>query len=106
MAYLLLAGAIISEIVGSSMLKMSAGFTKLIPGAMAIISYGASFYFLALALKELPMGLTYALWAGIGTVMTVMIGIVFWKEQFSVQTMVGVAAIVIGVVVLNMPQGA
>ncbi|SDM88544.1 DMT family transporter [Sediminibacillus halophilus] len=106
MAYLLLAGAIISEIVGSSMLKMSAGFTKLIPGVMAIMSYGASFYFLALALKELPMGLTYALWAGIGTVMTVMIGIVFWKEQFSIQTFVGVAAIVIGVVVLNMPQGA
>ncbi|WP_053217458.1 DMT family transporter [Virgibacillus senegalensis] len=106
MAYLLLAGAIISEIIGSSMLKMSAGFTKVIPAVTAIASYGASFYFLALALKSLPMGLTYAMWAGIGTVMTVMIGIIFWKEQFSVQTLVGVTAIVIGVVVLNIPHGA
>ncbi|SDK29965.1 DMT family transporter [Sediminibacillus albus] len=106
MAYLLLAAAIVCEIVGSSMLKMSAGFSNLIPGLGAIAGYGLSFYFLALALKDLPMGLTYALWAGIGTVLTVAIGVIFWKEHFSLQMLVGVSAIVIGVVVLNMPTGA
>ncbi|UFT99755.1 multidrug efflux SMR transporter [Radiobacillus kanasensis] len=104
MAYLYLFVAIITEIVGSSMLKMSEGFSKLLPSIGAIIGYSISFYLLSLTLKELPIGMTYAIWAGLGTALTAIIGILFWKEGFSLQTVVGIVAIILGVTVLNMPK--
>ncbi|WP_407272672.1 DMT family transporter [Radiobacillus sp. PE A8.2] len=104
MAYLMLAIAIVTEIIGGSMLKMSEGFTRLIPTIAALAGYAVSFYFLSLALKDLPIGLTYAIWAGVGTAVTVLIGVFFWKEAFSVQTLIGLLAIIIGVTVINMPK--
>lgn len=104
MAYLLLALAIITEIIGGSMLKLSDGFTRIYPALGAIVGYGLSFYFLSLTLKTLPISVTYAIWAGIGTALTAVIGVVIWKEAFSTQTIIGIAAIVIGVALLNMPK--
>ncbi|MDC3413159.1 multidrug efflux SMR transporter [Aquibacillus sp. 3ASR75-11] len=104
MAYLLLGLAIVSEIIGSSMLKLSEGFTRLLPSVGSIVGYGASFYFLSLTLRVLPIGLSYAIWAGTGTALTAIIGFIFWKESFSFQTLIGLTAIIIGVAILNMPN--
>ncbi|QDP39096.1 DMT family transporter [Radiobacillus deserti] len=104
MAYLYLLIAIVTEIIGNSMLKMSDGFSKLLPSIGAFTGYGVSFFLLSLTLKELPMGITYAIWAGVGTALTFIIGVLYWKEGFSLQTLVGITAIILGVAVLNMPK--
>ena len=104
MAYIFLAVAIITEIFGASMLKLSEGFTRALPAFGTVIGYGISFYFLSLTLKLLPISITYATWAGVGTALTAVIGVLFWKETFSLQTVLGVSALVIGVALLNMPK--
>ncbi|MRG85239.1 DMT family transporter [Salinibacillus xinjiangensis] len=104
MAYVILAIAIASEVLGSSMLKLSGGFSKLLPSVLALVSYGASFYFLSQALKLLPLSVAYAIWAGVGTALTALIGVLIWKDSFSIQTLLGLTAIICGVAVLNMPK--
>lgn len=104
MAYIFLAVAIVCEVFGSAMLKMSVGFTKLVPTIGVVIGYGAAFYFLSNALKFLPISITYAIWAGVGTALTAIIGLVFWKESFTLQSFLGLMTIIIGVVILNMPS--
>ncbi|MEH7386902.1 multidrug efflux SMR transporter, partial [Bacillus sp. JJ1521] len=69
-AYILLILAIISEVFGSSMLKATDGFKKFLPSVGVIIGYGLAFYALSLTLKTLPLGLAYAIWAGVGTALT------------------------------------
>lgn len=80
-AYLLLALAIVSEVFGSSLLKAADGFKKLLPSLGVIIGYGVAFYALSLSLKTLPLGVAYAIWAGLGTVLTAMVGIIIYKEN-------------------------
>ncbi len=97
--YLLL--AIATEIVGTTALKLSDGFTKLIPALFVVVGYGAAFYFLSLALKDMPLGIAYAIWSAIGTVGTVIIGVIVWGQPLSKQSIFAIALIVIGVVLLN-----
>jgi small multidrug resistance pump len=102
MAYLFLAVSIIGELIGTSMLKASEGFTKLYPTLFTIVAFIISFFFISLALKTLPLNMTYAIWSGVGAVATALISVLIWKEKINTGGIIGIALIVIGVVVLNL----
>ncbi|MDF2036920.1 multidrug efflux SMR transporter [Cytobacillus oceanisediminis] len=104
-AYLLLALAIVSEVFGSSLLKAADGFKKLLPSLGVIIGYGVAFYALSLSLKTLPLGVAYAIWAGLGTVLTALVGIAIYKENVNGKKILGLALIVGGVILLNSGGG-
>ena len=70
--------AVLSEVIATTALKLSEGFTKLPPSIVVVVGYGFSFYLLSLSLKVLPIGVAYALWSGIGIILTVIAGIVLW----------------------------
>ncbi|CDN41604.1 hypothetical protein BN871_AI_01150 [Paenibacillus sp. P22] len=104
--YLFLAAAIVSEIFGTSMLKASSGFSRLWPSLGTVAGFGIAFYCLSLALQHIPLGIAYAIWSGVGTVITAAIGIIVFKETASMTTAIGIALIVAGVVVLNLKGAA
>ncbi len=97
--YLLL--AILTEVIATSALKASTGFTKLIPSFIVIIGYCCSFYFMSLTLKTIPLGVTYAIWSGLGIVIIATIGVVFYKESIDLQAILGMGLIIAGVVVIK-----
>lgn len=101
MKYLFLALAIISEVVGSSFLNASKQFTKPIPTAVTILAYGLCFYFLSIALKSIPLGAAYAIWGGLGIVLTAIISVVVFKHTLDLPAIIGITLIVAGVIVLN-----
>ncbi|MBT2290407.1 multidrug efflux SMR transporter [Paenibacillus albidus] len=101
-AYIFLAIAIVTELFGTSLLKASDGFTKLYPSIGTLLCFGLAFYSLSLSLQQIPLGIAYAIWSGVGTALTVLIGIVIWKETANVTTTVGVLLIIAGVVVVNL----
>lgn len=100
-AYLLLLFAIISEVVGSSLLKATDGFRKPLPTLGVVAGYGIAFYALSLTLLTLPLGLTYAVWSGLGTALTAMVGVIVYKEGFDSRKFAGIAMIIAGVILLN-----
>lgn len=97
-----LAIAIIGEIVGTSFLKSSLGFTRLAPALICIASYAIAFYFLSLSLKTLPVGIAYAIWAGVGIVLIAAIGYFFHGQKLDLPAGVGIAMILAGVLVINL----
>ncbi len=98
--YLFIAGMFeISWAVG---LKFTHGFTHIIPSILTVIGMIASFYFLALALKHLPLGTAYAIWTGIGTIGTVVFGIILFKEPVTVMRLVCIALIISGITGLKL----
>lgn len=101
MKYLLLAMAIILEVVGSSFLKASEGFTKWLPSTIVVVAYIVSFYFLSLVLKTIPLGIAYAIWSGVGIVLTATIGLIVFKQKLDLPAIIGILFIVIGVVIMN-----
>ncbi|MFP3917471.1 multidrug efflux SMR transporter [Lysinibacillus telephonicus] len=101
-AYLLLILAIVSEVFGSSMLKITNGFKNLFPSLGVIVGYGIAFYALSLSLKTLPLGVAYAIWAGVGTALTAIVGIIIYKEEFNNKKLFGLVLIIFGVILLNM----
>lgn len=102
MAYLLLAFSIVSEVFGSTMLKVSNGFKRILPVICVIVGYGISFYLLSLTLMELPLSFTYAIWSGVGTILTTMAGIFLFKEKISKKGFIGIGFIIVGVILLNL----
>jgi small multidrug resistance pump len=102
MAYLFLSLAIIFELIGTSMLKASEGFSKILPSLGVILGFGFAFFFLSLSLKVIPLNMAYAIWSGVGTVATVMISVLIWKEKVSFGSLIGIILIVVGVVVLHL----
>jgi len=102
-AYLLLAVAIVSEVIGTISLKMSDGFTKLVPTIFVIVGYLGAFIALGLGLsKGLSMGVAYGIWAGCGTALVAIMGIFLFKETINVWGFIGLALIIVGVVMLEM----
>ncbi len=102
MAWVFLAIAIVAEVVGTLLLKASDGFSKLWPSIGVVIGYGTAFTLLALALKKIDVGLTYAVWSGVGIVGAAVGGWVFFGQSLSKMTLLGMAIIIIGVVVMNL----
>ncbi|SEA60493.1 multidrug efflux SMR transporter [Paenibacillus sp. 276b] len=99
--YIYLCIAIIGEVFGASMLKASEGFTILMPVIGLIVGMGSAFVFLSLCLKKLPLSLVYAIWSGVGTAATALLGVFIWNEPFGILTGVGILFIIGGVVLLN-----
>ena len=99
--YALLTIAIASEVIGTSFLKASDGFTRFWPSAITVVSYGFAFYFLSLTLKTLPVGIAYAIWSGVGIIFIALIGLVWFRQTLDLPAVVGLALIIAGVVVVN-----
>lgn len=99
--YVFLAISIFSEVLATTMLKLSEGFTVIAPSIGVVIGYGISFYCLSLCLKTVPLSLAYAVWSGVGTVLTVIVGIVLWGDVFNLYSAIGISLIIGGVVLLN-----
>jgi small multidrug resistance pump len=99
MHWLYLAIAIVAEILGTSFLKASAGFTKPLPSVMVLVGYGVAFFFLSLTLERIPVGVGYAIWSGVTLIAA--IGWLWFGEKLDPAAILGIALIVVGVVVLN-----
>jgi small multidrug resistance pump len=104
-ALLFLFLAIASEVAGTAGLKASEGFVRPGPSVLALLGYALAFYFLSQSLKYLPLGVAYAIWSGLGTVGSVLLGLLIWKEVLGPLHLFGIALIVVGVVVLNIAPG-
>jgi multidrug transporter EmrE-like cation transporter len=102
--YLLLLSAIVCEVVATCALKASAGFTRWLPALLVILGYAGSFYLLSLSIQKIPIGIVYAVWSGLGTIITVIIGFLLWKETLNVQQIVGIVMILTGTIMLNLLQ--
>lgn len=100
--YLFLLLAILSEITGTTFLKMSEGFTKLLPTLITVVSMIAAFYFLSLAIKTIPIGTAYAIWSGVGIVFITFIGAVMFKQMPDTPAVIGILLIIAGVVIINL----
>jgi len=101
MGYWYLTIAIVAEVLATSALKESQGFSKLVPSLLVIAGYGASFYFLSLVLQTIPVGVAYALWAGLGIVLITIVGAVMFGQKMDLPAILGIALIISGVVVLR-----
>jgi len=100
MTYLYLALAIISEVIGTSALKASEEFTRLYPSPVVVVGYLVSFYFMTLVLRTIPLGITYAVWSGLGIVLIAITGFVFYQESPDLAAIIGMGLIILGVVVI------
>jgi len=102
MKWIYLAIAIVSEVIASSMLKPSEGFSKLLPSMVVVIGYGLAFFFLSLTLKSIPIGVSYAIWAGVGIVLITCIGWLIFGQSLDLPAAIGIGLIVLGVLILNL----
>ncbi|MDX1573379.1 MAG: SMR family transporter [Methylophaga sp.] len=99
--WLLLSIAIVAEVLGTSFLKASEGFSKLWPSVAVIVGYLVAFYFLTLSLKFIPVGIAYAIWAGVGVVLIALIGWLVLGQQLDIAAIIGISLIISGVIILN-----
>ena len=102
MKYLYLTLAILLEVTGSSFLKASEGFTKWIPTVSMIVAFIGCFYFLSLALKSIPMGMAYAIWAGVGIVLLALISVFVFKQNLDLPAIIGIGFIIVGVLIIHL----
>ncbi len=100
--YIYLGIAIVCEVIATSALKASDGFSRLLPSVVTAIGYAAAFYFLSLTLKTIPVGIAYALWSGVGVVLIAIIGVVAFQQRLDLPAYVGLGLIIAGVLVLNL----
>jgi multidrug resistance protein EbrB len=99
--YLALAIAIISEIFGTTMLKISDGFSSVLPSIGVVAGMGLAFYCLSISLRSIPLSLAYAIWSGAGTALTALIGILIWNDPFNLITGISIVIIIAGLVLMN-----
>ncbi|MEU0803932.1 multidrug efflux SMR transporter [Streptomyces sp. NPDC005970] len=102
MGYLTLAGAIAAEILATTSMKYSEGFSKLWPSLVTVVGYVVAFALLAQTLKTISVGTAYAIWAGAGTAVIAAIGMVFLGEAATAAKVAGVLLVIAGVIVLNL----
>jgi len=102
MSWIVLMAAIVCEVIGTTCMKLSEGFTKVGPIIGMCLFYAASFVALGLTLKNIEVGIAYAVWSGVGTALIVLIGIVFFHEGVSAMKIGGIALVIMGAVILNL----
>lgn len=102
MHWFYLAVAITAEVIATSALKASEGFTRALPSVVVAIGYAVAFYFLSLTLKTLPVGVAYAVWSGLGVVLVSLVGFIFLGQSLDLAGGIGIGLIVAGVAVLNL----
>ena len=101
MAFVYLAIAIVAEVIATSALKASEEFTKVIPSMIVVAGYGTAFYFLTLVLRSIPLGITYAIWSGVGIALITLVGAVVFRQMLDTPALIGIGFIVAGVVIIN-----
>ena len=101
MGYWYLVVAILSEVVATSALNASQGFTRLWPSMVTVVVYCLAFYFLSLTLRTVPMGIAYAVWAGAGIVLIAISGAIFFKQLPDLPAVLGMLFIIVGVVLVS-----
>lgn len=101
-AWLSLGLAILAEVIATSALKASSGFSQLLPSVIVVIGYGVAFYCLSLTLRQIPLGVAYAVWSGAGTALIALIGVVVYRQKLDPAAVLGICLIVAGVLVLNL----
>src|SRR5262245_25614714 len=94
--------AVLSEVIATTSLKFSEGFTKFLPSVIVVTGYGLSFYLLSISWKVIPIGIAYALWSGIGIILTVIAGILIWREALDWARIIGVGLILLGILIINL----
>ncbi|WP_137700513.1 DMT family transporter [Marimonas lutisalis] len=101
-AYVYLFIAILTETIGTTALQASHQFTRLAPSLLVVVAYGASFWFMAMALKTMPVGLVYAIWSGLGIVFIAMIGYLVFQQRLDLPAVLGIGLIMAGIVVIQL----
>lgn len=102
MQWFYLAIAILSEVIATSALKASDGFTRWLPSIIVIVGYASAFYFLSLTLRTIPLGVAYAIWSGVGVALITLIGRIVYQQSIGLGEIIGIGLIVSGVIVLNL----
>lgn len=102
MVYVILLLAIICEVFGDSMMKLSDGFSKKLPLLGVVAGYGISFYLLAYVLQHIGLGIAYSLWTGIGIMLTMIVGVFCFREKVNQKKLLGLGLIVLGVVLIRL----
>ena len=106
LTYATLLVAIVLEVIGTTFLQRSEQFTRLVPTLMTGLCYAASFYFLSLALRTMPLGIAYAIWSGLGIVLVSVIGLLVFGQKLDLAAVTGLSLIVAGVVIVNLFSGS
>ena len=101
MQWLYLGAAIVAEVIATSVLKASEGFTRLIPSLVVLIGYGTAFYFLSLTLRTMPLGIAYAVWSAVSIALVSAVGWLLYKQSLDTPAIIGIGFIVTGVVIIN-----
>ena len=101
MAYIYLGIAIVAEVIATSALKASEEFTKFVPSLTVVVGYTVAFYFLTLVLRTIPVGIAYAIWAGLGIVLIAIVGAIAFKQVPDLPAVIGMSLIVAGVVIVH-----
>ncbi|KIN79571.1 DMT family transporter [Sulfitobacter mediterraneus] len=104
--YIWLFIAIVTETLGTTALQASQQFTRFWPSVAVVLFYGASFYFMALALKVMPVGIVYAIWSGLGIVLIAGIGFVLFGQKLDLPAVLGLGLIISGIVVIHLFSGS
>jgi len=100
--YLALSLAIFAEVFATALLKTTSGFSRFIPSGLVVLGYGASFWLFAKAMRTIPVGVAYAIGAGVGTAMLALVAVVIFKQKMDFAAISGITLIVAGVIVLNL----
>ena len=101
-AYALLGIAIVAEVIATSAMRASEGFSRLVPSVVVVLGYGVAFHCLSLTLKSVPVGIVYAVWSGAGIVLITLVAVVLYRQVPDVPAIIGLGLIIAGVAVLNM----
>ena len=102
MNWLYLTIAIVSEVIATSALKATEGFTRWVPSLLVVVGYASAFYFLSLTLRSIPIGVAYAVWSGAGVVLVSLVGWLLYQQSLDAAALIGIGLIVAGVLVLNL----
>jgi small multidrug resistance pump len=105
-AYALLGAAIVAEVIGTSALKASEGFTRPLPAVITAVAYLAAFYALSLTLKTVPLGIAYGVWSGVGIVLVSAVGWWVYDQHLDAAALAGMALILAGVLVIHLFSGS
>ena len=98
--------AILSEVMATASLKSTEGFTKIGPSVLVLIGYSAAFYFLSLTLEDIPIGVAYAVWSGVGVATITIVSVVYMDQKIDIAGVLGIGLIVAGVIVLRLFSGS
>lgn len=104
--YVILGLAIICEVIATSALKQTNQFTRIVPSLITLVGYAGAFYFLSMVLRNIPLGIAYAIWSGAGIVLVALVGWMVFKQQLDVPAIIGICMIIGGVLVINLFSGS